>query len=1254
MLLEINSYNDIVAVLIEDLNIRKIQKNNKINLELEKLVTIKKENMIKYLNNIFNQYNFSSLSLNIEQLKKLENELSNIEYIFCKFFAKENSFSEDIKNHFVKFLILNLYFHRIVLNNIYDISIYIETSKKLLDKMEENFNNLKLLDKNLLNLLRRYLYLLLHDVKFDYKKEVYEECIKYIEKDIKYSKSLSLREYILSITNYLDITVDHLFFNSEEKDSYIDNKIFNFYKQELIQNISEYIKNKQNEKAIVLKSISAFFKIELLNVRKELKNSELEKEKEEDYKKKLFIKSKELIKAFLENDFNLAIFLTSDGDYYNISFSDALKEFSYYLSLILNNISSSYIGILFLLFKLFSNFKEYTKLNQHIFTRLSFILQNHYYNKKLYLITKILNAKTIRDMSQFKNEMISIKKEIEKNPLISLINFYNNELENILFIDTQLKNILRISPSVIKINEKINSINKIIFNSIITYKNEYYNTSHYKIKIEYLFNFQNEIKNIFTLASDPYLLQDFARFYGEFIDSYIKKEGLDYREDFITKSIFVKMAILDMNPLTFFIALLYSKIGKLNLILNSDEPYKLGIKKKSLTNLEKDKIATFFQYSYNYFPKNDDSFNWNYINEIILNIRNPAISEEGKISYIESRILKVISAFINKLTRQDVEISHIFRILYDESYVYAKREWDLDPLIIFYLNYYLTKRGKIIFYNENTGEKLELIFPYQKNSIIYEKIYSFIKDLINKTLLPQNNILQDMQSLTEGNDESLINGNGNFKNIAFLDVQKFIKLNKSLYLEKNFINLKDKIYLFGILSHYLTVMNKSKLISTFVYIITQIINNANKANLKRVYYNSKKLDINQKYHLAINDFFSTLNLKLEELIEMLKKTDYKIKFMFQIVNDNLIISVINNYKIHEAEIDLINECLLRAKTLNNLKDIYKLPIKTKEGDGLGLIIVFLFLKKMGLGREYFKVNIEENKTTVKIIIPFIMVTKEEEERIAEELVKEIDSIPMIPENINRLKSLLKNKEANIDEIESEIIKDPSLSADILRMANSSFYRRMTKITTIKEGIKVLGFNAIANLILISHSYKLLKNKVSEKRIEEIIMHSEMTAFFTKELTKLKNITLNADDMYLASLLHDMGKIVVEGINPNIYEKIQKTIEEKDIPIDVIEDLSGGLNHSLTGSLLAKKWNFPDIICEVIRCHHNPRLAEINPEAVFIVYLADILTYYNFRKILYENIDQNVLEFLELKNREDFEKIAKNLHELWLKNKEEEK
>ena len=1246
MFSEENIYKEVISPLLEDLNLRKARKTDKLNLELEKLANLTKDNILKYLDNIFNKYNFSALSLTIEDLKKLQNELLNIEYIFMKLTIKENFFSSDINIYFVKFLILNLYLNRILLDNIYDINIYIETSKKILNKSKEYLENLKPVEINFINLLRRYLYLILHDVKFDSKKSVYEECINYVLEDIEYSKKISLREKILAISNYLDITLDHLFFNLKKDERYIDEEKFNSYKEELINAMAQYLNNKSYEKGIVLKGISIIFKIELLNLKKEFK----EKAIDEDYKKRLFIKSKELIKVLFEENFEWEVFATPKSEQFNLSFNEALKQFSYYLSLLLNQVAGNVVGVLFLLFQFFANFKEYIKLNQYIFTRLSFIFNNHYYNKKLSLMTRILNVKTIKDMVLFRDEMVKIRKEIEKSPIIALINFYNNELESMLFLDTQLKNILKIDPVVININEKIHEINKIISSNIKKYKEDYYNTGHYKIKIEYLFNFQNEMKNIFSLGTDPYILQDLARLYGEFIDSYIEREGLDYREDFMAKSSFVKMSILDVNPLAFSMALLYSKIGKLNLILNSEDPYKLGIKKKMLTNLEKDKIATFLQYSYQYIPKNDNSLNWNYINDVILKIRNPAISQEGFINYIESRMLKVISAIINKITRQDVDIMKVFPTLYEESYAHARKEWDLDPVLIYYFNYYFTKKGKIVFYNENTGDRLEIVFPSQKNSLIYEKIYDFIKDLINKTPMPQVDFMADIQNIGGEGEESLMDKNGNLKNIAFLDVQKAIKMNKTLYLETNFIDIDHKVYLFGILSQYLMAMSKSKLASTFTYIFTQIINNANKANLKRVYFENKNLDINLKYNLGINDFLSVMTSKLPELIEMVKKSNYKIKVSFKVFQDTLTVSVINNYKIHDEEINLLNECLLKAKSLKNFKEAYKLPINTKEGDGFGLIIVFLFLRKMGLGKEYFKVKIEDDKTTVKVNIPFTFVTPEEEEKISEELVKEIDSIPMIPENINRLKKLLADKESNIDDIEAEIIKDPSLSADILKMANSGFYKRMTRVTTIKDGIKVLGMNAIANFILISHSYNILKDRVSQKRIEEIIDHSEMTAFFTKELTKYKNITLNADDMYLASLLHDIGKIVVEGVNPNIYAKIQKTINDKDIPIDVIEDISGGLSHSITGSLLAKKWNFPEIICEVIRCHHNPRLAEINPEAVFVVYLADILTYYNSRKILYENIDQNVLEFLELKNKEQFDKIAKTLHEIWIKNK----
>ena len=556
----------------------------------------------------------------------------------------------------------------------------------------------------------------------------------------------------------------------------------------------------------------------------------------------------------------------------------------------------------------------------------------------------------------------------------------------------------------------------------------------------------------------------------------------------------------------------------------------------------------------------------------------------------------------------------------------------------------MSKKRKLVFFTENSKEKIEFSVLRQTNSLILEKLYDFTKTLLEKSVAGDDDLTLQMEALQDMNSESLRAPDGNKKNFAYIDIVNSMKLQKSLYYEIKYIDYTDKIYLFDIVSNFLTAMGKSQLSSTFKYIITQMINNANKSALKRAHFKMKNLDINQRYTLGIKDFFEHMSKNTGELITVLQETDFNIKVSFTISNEMLIIQVINNFRIHDEEIRMLNDSIYKAKRLSNLKDAYRMPIQTREGDGFGVITIFLFMRKIGLPIENFRINIQENKTSIKLNVPFSFISQEQEEKVSEEIVKEIDTIPMIPDNINRLRKLLQDKEVKIEDIEKELLKDPSLTADILKMANSAFYSRLNAIKNLKDAIQVIGLSAISNFILISGSMRLLKDTVSQSRIEAIMAHSEMAAYFAKQLIIIKDLSINQDDIYLATLLHDMGKIVVEGINPDIYKKIQAQMDKTDMPLDVIEDIAGGLSHSITGSLLAKKWNFPDLVCEVIRCHHNPRTAEMNPDAVFIVYIANVLTYYIKEKMLFENIDSNVLEVLEINDKAKFDELSKKLEE----------
>ena len=99
-------------------------------------------------------------------------------------------------------------------------------------------------------------------------------------------------------------------------------------------------------------------------------------------------------------------------------------------------------------------------------------------------------------------------------------------------------------------------------------------------------------------------------------------------------------------------------------------------------------------------PTEEKNINWNNIKNSIINIRKPVYSKDEVIP-VESRILKVISAILNKIIRQDLSTSKVFSTLYKEAYLPGKVTWDLDPIILYYFNLFFSKKGKTVFYDEN-------------------------------------------------------------------------------------------------------------------------------------------------------------------------------------------------------------------------------------------------------------------------------------------------------------------------------------------------------------------------------------------------------------------------------------------------------------------------------------------------------------------------------------------------------------------------
>ena len=196
-------------------------------------------------------------------------------------------------------------------------------------------------------------------------------------------------------------------------------------------------------------------------------------------------------------------------------------------------------------------------------------------------------------------------------------------------------------------------------------------------------------------------------------------------------------------------------------------------------------------------------------------------------------------------------------------------------------------------------------------------------------------------------------------------------------------------------------------------------------------------------------------------------------------------------------------------------------------------------------------------------------------------------------------------DASLQKIGEKIKNDPSLTADILKLANSAGFVATRKVDTINEALIRIGLKNLKNILIVASSKTILEKRF--KKFEAIWTHCFKTAFYAKLIANTLKIPATEDQAFICGLLHDMGKIVLLSVDLDLTNKIAEIVAQHRIrTTTVIEEISIGISHSAIGRLIAEKWNFTEFLIQGIAYHHSPLLAKNEyKNIVYTTYLANL-------------------------------------------------
>ena len=441
-------------------------------------------------------------------------------------------------------------------------------------------------------------------------------------------------------------------------------------------------------------------------------------------------------------------------------------------------------------------------------------------------------------------------------------------------------------------------------------------------------------------------------------------------------------------------------------------------------------------------------------------------------------------------------------------------------------------------------------------------------------------------------------------------------------------------YIEDLLTAFLGQLDKADLKDYVVYCVRELTGNAKKANTKRIFFTEKGLDLSNPddYKAGMTSFKETTLGNISYYLQLQKQNGLYIRLVLQIKRNIIHIEVRNNVVVTRTELIRIHDKLARSRQYNSMEEALSQVLDDSEGAGLGLVILILMLKKMGLGEDCFDISPTETETVARLTIPLDETKVENLAELSATIVENINSLPQFPENVLSIQNLINNPESEISDISRHISMDPALTADLLKLVNSAQFMLIKRVDSITEAVKMVGIRGVRNLLYSYGTQKLLGDDTPYKR--DLWEHCYRTAFYAYNLVRnfRKDVDI-LDDVYVGGILHDMGKIVFSNVHPELLKKIQSFCTFKGLPASTFEDLSAGMNHSEIGAQIAEKWNFPEGLITSIRFHHDPGSAPAKyKDLVETVYLANAFCDLEKNEISYDQIDPSVLANFGVKSR----------------------
>jgi len=228
----------------------------------------------------------------------------------------------------------------------------------------------------------------------------------------------------------------------------------------------------------------------------------------------------------------------------------------------------------------------------------------------------------------------------------------------------------------------------------------------------------------------------------------------------------------------------------------------------------------------------------------------------------------------------------------------------------------------------------------------------------------------------------------------------------------------------------------------------------------------------------------------------------------------------------------------------------------------------------------------------------------------EHILRELDNItglPAMPTVYNEIEKLSEDPDATTEQYGKVIEVDPGITAQMLRLCNSSAFSFNRRITSVVDAVNLLGLQTVVDFVRTLSVVGAFRGGASGFDTQSFWRHSIACGVAAKLLGQRPEVApkleTGDDDPFMAGMVHDIGKQVLGHFFNEMFGMVVEEMGGEKTMFDSEREILG-ITHTDIGAALAEKWQLPDFLVQVIGSHQTPGTEESHTAMVNLIHLAN--------------------------------------------------